>query len=207
MLTGRLMLQFARTVLNPWEHGVELMQSFNLENQIELRILRGDLTQSDADAIVNAANENLQHGAGVAGAIVKQGGMVIQSESNRWVLEHGPISHDQPALTTAGDLPSRAVIHVVGPRWGAGNEDQKLKRAVIAACMLAHDNGFESIAFPAISTGIFGFPMDRAAQVMLDTINEFSAQTSDTSIQRIDLVLFDQAGAQAFSKATREIWS
>ncbi|MGD8621891.1 MAG: macro domain-containing protein, partial [Anaerolineales bacterium] len=86
---------------------MELLHTFNLDDQIELRILRGDLTQSDADVIVNAANERLRHGAGVAGAIVRKGGRVIQTESDNWVREHGPITHDQAALTTAGDLPSK----------------------------------------------------------------------------------------------------
>ncbi|MGD8864783.1 MAG: macro domain-containing protein [Anaerolineales bacterium] len=186
---------------------MELLHTFNLDDQIELRILRGDLTQSDADVIVNAANERLRHGAGVAGAIVRKGGRVIQTESDNWVREHGPITHDQAALTTAGDLPSKAVIHVVGPRWGEGDETRKLERSILAALDLAQDKGFESIAFPAISTGIFGFPMGQAARAILTAIDEHVGSISKSPLQRIDLVLFDESAAEAFSEAARDRWS
>ena len=180
---------------------MELIQSHDLKGIVDLRLLRGDLTKSDANAIVNAANERLQHGAGVAGAIVRQGGEIIQRESNAWVHVHGPISHTEPALTTAGQLPGDAVIHVVGPRWGEGDEDRKLSLAVNAALEMAEENGFESIAFPAISTGIFGFPMDRAARVMIEAIDSYFEGLENPILQRVDLVLFDQAAADTFSRA------
>src|SRR2546422_11703553 len=87
---------------------------------------QGDLTEEAVDAIVNAANEYLSHGGGVAGAIVRRGGPKIQHESDAWVNAHGPAQHDRPALTGAGRLPCRAVIHAVGPMWGDGDEAQKL---------------------------------------------------------------------------------
>lgn len=185
---------------------MQRIQSHDLNGPVELRLLRGDLTTSDARAIVNAANERLKHGAGVAGAIVRQGGDVIQRESNAWVHEHGPISHTEPALTTAGGLPADAVIHVVGPRWGEGDENRKLSLAVHAALEMAEQNGFDSIAFPAISTGIFGFPMDRAARVMLEAIDDFFERAENPVLQRVDLVLYDRAAADTFSQAMQDHW-
>jgi O-acetyl-ADP-ribose deacetylase (regulator of RNase III) len=189
------------------QQAVELLESFILNDRTEVRILRGDLTQSDAEAIVNAANERLQHEAGVAGAIVSKGGRVIQTESNQWVRDYGPITHDRPALTTAGDLTSEFVVHVVGPRWGEGDEDRKLKLAIDATLELAQEEGFRSIAFPAISTGIFGFPMERAAELILTTMQDFSERASKLSLRRIDLVLFDKPAAESFSETARELWS
>lgn len=183
---------------------MELIQSETLKGGSILRLLRGDLTQSEADAIVNAANERLRHGAGVAGAIVSRGGKVIQAESDNWVNECGPIAHDRAALTTAGDLPCKAVIHVVGPRWGEGDEDRKLSLAVTAALETAQKHQFESIAFPAISTGIFGFPMGQAAEVMLSTVHAFFENLSDSSIRRVDFVLFDQGAASTFRELMQE---
>ncbi len=185
---------------------MQIVQSKQITDLTELRFLRGDLTQSDAAAIVNAANEKLQHGAGVAGAIVRRGGKIIQDESDAWVREHGTIAHNQAALTSAGDLPGEAVIHVVGPRWGEGDEDRKLSNAVTAALEMAEKKHFESIAFPAISTGIFGFPMDRAADVMLAAIEEFFDQEPDSDIRRVDLVLFDQTATDTFTTAMQDRW-
>lgn len=185
---------------------MEPIQTVMLGGGVELRLMRGDLTQSKADAIVNAANQRLQHGAGVAGAIVRRGGKVIQAESDAWVNEHGPVTHARAALTTAGDLPSKAVIHVVGPRWGEGDEDRKLSLAVDAALVTAQEHQFKSVAFPAISTGIFGFPMDRAAQAMLAAVESFFGKVSDPSIQRVDIVLFDQGAANTFQEIMQERW-
>jgi len=90
-----------------------------------VRIVRGDLTQEPVEAIVNAANEHLAHGGGVAGVIVRRGGHVIQEESSRWVREHGPVPTGGAAITTAGQLPARYVIHAVGPVWGTGDEEAR----------------------------------------------------------------------------------
>ena len=95
-----------------------------------IRLVHGDLTEERVDAIVNAANTQLVHGGGVAGAIVRRGGVEIQVESTQWVKEHGPVSSGEAAITTAGNLPCEHVIHVVGPVWGEGDEDRKLEKAV-----------------------------------------------------------------------------
>ncbi len=91
-----------------------------------LQIVQGDITTEEVDAIVNAANEYLQHGGGVAWAIVKRGGDVIQDESDKWIKQHGPVSHAHPAWTSGGALPAKYIIHAVGPIWGDGDEDKKL---------------------------------------------------------------------------------
>ncbi|MCL5023027.1 MAG: macro domain-containing protein, partial [Nitrospirae bacterium] len=122
-----------------------------------LRLVQGDITERDVDAIVNAANSHLRHGGGVAGAIVKKGGQIIQEESDR--IGFVPVGH--ATVTGAGKLPARYVIHAVGPRMGEGDEDNKLKQAVLSSLMLASGKGLKSISLPAISSGIFGFPKDR----------------------------------------------
>ena len=123
-----------------------------------LQIVQGDITTDEVDAIVNAANEHLQHGGGVAWAIVRRGGQVIQDESDQWIRQHGTVSHADPAWTSGGSLPAKYVIHAVGPVWGDGDEDNKLADAVTGSLRVADELKCESISMPAISTGIFGFP-------------------------------------------------
>ena len=164
----------------------------------KLQLAQGDITEENVDVIVNAANAHLAHGAGVAGAIVRKGGPAIQAESNQWVRAHGLVSHSQPAYTHGGELPCRYVIHAVGPRWGEGEEQLKLRQAVTGSLSLANELGLASIAFPAISTGIFGFPKELAAQVMLATIKQYISEKPDSSLKLIRLVLFDQPTLLAF---------
>jgi O-acetyl-ADP-ribose deacetylase len=164
----------------------------------KLQLVRGDLTDEHVDAIVNAANSQLQHAGGVAGVIVRKGGGIIQEESDRWVQEHGPISHTAPAYTSAGNLPSRYVIHAVGPVWGEGQEDTKLFQAVTGSLLLADELGLSSIALPAISTGIFGFPKTKAAEVIFRAISNYYLERPDSSLRLIRLTLFDDPTISAF---------
>jgi O-acetyl-ADP-ribose deacetylase (regulator of RNase III) len=164
-----------------------------------LRLIHGDLTQENVDAIVNAANAQLIHGGGVAGAIVRRGGEEIQMESDNWVREHGPISHHRPAITGPGRLPCRHVIHVVGPVWGEGDEDAKLQAAVSGALSLADHQAFNSLALPAISTGIFGFPKDRGARIILDAIVDFLENQSETSLREVRVTLIDEPSVRIFA--------
>ena len=138
-----------------------------------LQIVQGDITTEEVDAIVNAANEYLQHGGGVAWAIVRRGGDVIQQESDKWIKQHGPVSHTHPAWTSGGALPAKYIIHAVGPVWGDGDEDNKLADAVTGSLRVADELKLSSIAMPAISTGIFGFPKDRAAGIIFTTIEKY----------------------------------
>ena len=163
-----------------------------------VQIAQGDITTEAVDAIVNAANSHLAHGAGVAGAIVRRGGPQIQAESDQWVLQHGSVSHAEPAYTHAGNLPCRFVIHAVGPIWGDGDEEQKLSAAIRGSLQLADRLGLGSIAFPAISTGIFGFPKQLAARVMLRTIQDYLTLLPGSNLKQIRLVLYDQESLQAF---------
>ena len=102
-----------------------------------IQIVQGDITIEEVDAIVNAANEHLQHGGGVAWAILKKGGSTIQQESDEWIRQHGRVPHAQPAWTSGGQLPAKYVIHAVGPVWGDGDEDMKLESAVTGSLRLA----------------------------------------------------------------------
>ena len=166
---------------------------------ITLEIHAGDITRMDTDVIVNAANKHLEHGGGVAAAIVKRGGQTIQEESRKWVKAHGPISYNQPAFTTAGEMKCKFVIHAVGPVWGEGDEDRKLAEAIHSSLLLANDLQAGSISFPAISTGIFGFPADRAADIFMEEISSFCCHKRGQSIQRIFLVLFDAGKLNTFT--------
>jgi O-acetyl-ADP-ribose deacetylase (regulator of RNase III) len=167
-------------------------------SEINLEIHAGDITRMDTDVIVNAANKNLAHGGGVAAAIVKRGGQIIQEESRKWIEAHGPISHSQPAFTSAGKMNCKFVIHVVGPVWGEGNEDRKLAQAIRGSLVLANNLHAKSISFPAISTGIFGFPTDRAADIFMEEISAYSTNNQGQSIQNIILVLLNTKALNTF---------
>jgi O-acetyl-ADP-ribose deacetylase (regulator of RNase III) len=171
----------------------------------KIQVARADLTEERVDAIVNAANSQLQHGGGLAAAIVRKGGPEIQEESDAWVRQYGPVAHDTPAYTRAGNLPARYVIHAVGPVWGEGDEDAKLAGAVSGALRVADWLALESVALPAISTGIFGFPKERAAGVILTAIRQFFALNPAAGIKLVRLALFDQPTLDAFLKEWDQI--
>lgn len=162
-------------------------------------VVHGDITEEHVDAIVNAANEHLAHGGGVAGAIVRKGGREIQEESTRWVREHGPVPTGSAAVTTAGRLPAKYVFHAVGPRWGMGNEEALLRQAVQSALRIAHEKGLRSVSLPAISTGIFGFPKPLGVKVILDAVVEFLDQQPDTSLQEVRLCNIDRYTTELFA--------
>jgi O-acetyl-ADP-ribose deacetylase (regulator of RNase III) len=163
-----------------------------------LQIAQGDITLENVDAIVNAANEHLQHGGGVAWAILRRGGDVIQDESDAWIAKHGLVPHSRPAWTSGGRLPARYVIHAVGPVWGDGGEDAKLADAVTGCLRAADELGLSSIAFPAISTGIFGFPKERAAKIIFKAIKEYFTEQSNSGLKTVKLVLWDDKTVKAF---------
>lgn len=175
-----------------------VLKERNLSTGQSLQTVQGDITAEEVDAIVNAANEHLQHGGGVAWAISKRGGPTIQQESDEWVRRKGPVSHAHPAWTSGGLLPAKTVIHAVGPVWGEGDEDTKLAAAVSGCLHVADELGLQSIAFPAISTGIFGFPKERAAKVILEAIETYFRENTSSGLKVIKLVLFDQPTVGAF---------
>ena len=171
-----------------------------------IQIVQGDLTIEDVDTIVNAANEYLQHGGGVARTISKNGGPAIQEESDAWVREHGRVSHAHPAWTSGGRLRAKYVIHAVGPVWGDGDEDNKLEAAVTGSLHVADELNWSSVALPAISTGIYGFPKDRASKIIFSAIEKYFAQNPTTGLKTVKLVLYDQPTVNVFLKAWQDQW-
>lgn len=171
-----------------------------------IQIVQGDLTEEQVDAIVNAANEHLQHGGGVAWAISKKGGTVIQKESDAWIQQHGRVPHSSPAWTSGGQLPVKYVIHAVGPVWGDGDEDRKLELAVAGSLHVADELKCVSIAMPAISTGIFGFPKERAAKIIFMSIEKYFAENITSELNIVKLVLFDQPTIDVFMQAWQVKW-
>lgn len=168
-----------------------------------LQLVRGDITAETTEAIVNAANAHLRHGAGVAGAILRRGGTVIRDESDAWLRTRGPVRPEAPAWTSGGNLSCRYVIHAVGPVWGeapAAEADAQLAAAVTGSLKAADGLDLASLALPAISTGNFGFPHERAAGVILSAIRDyFTARESKLTLIRV--VLFDEPTVEAFRKA------
>jgi O-acetyl-ADP-ribose deacetylase (regulator of RNase III) len=169
-----------------------------------LEVLRGDITAQAVDAIVNAANVHLQHGGGVAAAIVRKGGAVIQDESDRIIAERGrPLETGEAVITAGGKLPARFVIHTAGPIWGEGDEDAKLRRACVSSLKLADERKLKSIAFPAISCGIYHFPIQRAARILIKAAAGHLAGA--TGLRRIIFCLYDEATCDIFAIALAEL--
>jgi O-acetyl-ADP-ribose deacetylase (regulator of RNase III) len=178
-----------------------------------IQIVQGDITTEKVDAIVNAANEHLQHGGGVAWAISKKGGDAIQKESDDWIRKHGPVSHTRPAWTSGGLLPAKYVIHAVGPVWDEGQSadvvvdiDNKLAFAVTGSLVVADELKCSSIALPAISTGIFGFSKDRAAAIIYFAIEKYFGFNPVSGIKIVKLVLYDKPTVDVFLDIWQEKW-
>ena len=149
----------------------------------ELVLLKADITELEYDAIVNPANENLKLGGGVAGAILLKGGEIIQQECNKI----GQTYVGGAVMTTAGNLPAKFVIHAVGPRNGEGDEQVKLRNATMNSLLLAEEYELKTIAFPAISTGIFGYPVEKCAEIMLEVIVEYLKRPTKLTVVAICL--------------------
>ncbi len=162
----------------------------------KIRVVQGDITERDTDAVVNAANSYLQHGGGVAGAIVRKGGKTIQDESDK--IGFVPVGN--AAITGAGTLPARYVIHAVGPRMGEGDEEHKLRNAMRSILHISMEKGIKSISVPAISAGIFGFPKDKCAIILVTESVDFLRENPETSLHEIEFCLFDETTAEYFRK-------
>lgn len=162
-------------------------------NKVIVELVQGDITDLATDAIVNAANESLQMGGGVAGAIRRRGGPAIQRECD----DIGGTPVGTAVITAGGNLKARYVIHAVGPHWGEGDEDQKLANAINQSLKLAASRHIRSIAFPAVSTGIFGFPKERAAKIILNATIRF-LEEGESSLRRIIFCLFDPTSFEIF---------
>jgi O-acetyl-ADP-ribose deacetylase (regulator of RNase III) len=154
-------------------------------------VVVGDLLKEPVDAIVNAANGHLAHGGGVAAAIARAAGPSLVDEGDAIVRERGPVPVGDAVVTTAGRLPFRGVIHAVGPHLGVGGEEEKLTRALQSAFARAHERGWRSVSFPAVSSGIFAVPLEVCARAYVAAVRGFWAARPDTSLERIRLCLLE----------------
>ena len=169
------------------------MKELKIKNS-RIKLVQGDITELDTDVVVNAANAQLILGGGVAGAIRRKGGPTIQEECN----QIGGTFVGGAKITTGGNLKARHVIHAVGPRMGEGNEDEKLKNATLNSLKLMDEHSLKTIAFPAISTGIFGYPIDRCATIMISTAKDYLA--GDTQIEEVIFCLYSTPDFEVFEK-------
>lgn len=167
----------------------------------KITLVKGDITEREVDAIVNAANSQLKHGGGVAGAIVKKGGEVIQQESDR--IGYVPVG--QAAITTGGKLKAKWVIHAVGPRMGEGDEDNKLKSAINSVLKLASERGFRTISVPAISAGIFGFPKDRCAKILVGETVSFLRNHPESFLEIVEFCIYDDEAYKFFKEEVERL--
>ena len=165
------------------------------------QVVLGDITAEQVDVIVNAANSHLVHGGGLAGAIVSRGGEEIQEESNRLA----PIETGEAVVTGAGNLPSRWIIHAVGPIWGQGNERELLESAVASSLERAEELGAASISVPAIATGIFGYPKKEGTSVIVETVRSWLSGHPESTLRLVRFTAFDEPTAAHFADAVRSL--
>lgn len=163
-----------------------------------IQIYQGDITKLPVDAIVNAANTSLLGGGGVDGAIHQAGGKAILEECLKIRERQGGCKVGEAVITTAGQLPAKYVIHTVGPVWknGENNEEQLLASAYLQSLQLALENNVRSISFPNISTGVYHFPKDKAAEIAVKTVSEFLSKTDQ--IEKLIFVCFDSENYQLY---------
>jgi O-acetyl-ADP-ribose deacetylase (regulator of RNase III) len=174
------------------------MKEWTINNRI-LKLVEGDIVLLDVEAVVNAANSSLILGGGVAGAIRSHGGPSIQEECNRI----GPIQVGEAVATNAGNLKAKYVIHAAGPVSGEGEEDEKLRNATLNSLEIAEEKKIKDIAFPAISTGIFGFPLQRCSEIMLEAAKEFLEKHDYP--QEIIFCLYGEGAYSIFEKTLEEL--
>lgn len=163
-------------------------------NGTTVRLVHGDITEQTVDAIVNAANSSLLGGSGVDGAIHRKGGPAIMAECQKIRAAQGGCPTGSAVATTAGDLPAKWVVHAVGPVWRGGNHSEfvDLEHAYWRSLELAAELGARTVAFPSLSTGAYGFPIDRAAQVALVTLARYASEHAD-AFDEVRMVLFSEA--------------
>ncbi len=162
-----------------------------MDIQPRIEAIKADITKISVDAIVNAANSSLLGGGGVDGAIHRKGGSAILDDCKKIIAKQGGCKTGQAVITTAGNLPAKFVIHTVGPVWNGGQKDeaQKLADCYKNSLELAVDNDCKTIAFPCISTGIYGYPMQEAAKIAVETVLDFIAHSD--FIEKVIFVCFD----------------
>lgn len=179
-----------------------ILNTVNINNHI-IEIVKGDITKEETEAIVNAANSSLQHGGGVALAISSAAGKQLRKECVQYILEHGQVDTGSAMITTGGNLKAKYVIHTVGPIWGSGNEDEKLKNAIISCLELCEKLHIKSCSFPAISSGIYGFPKERCANLFFEVLNCYFHDHPDSTIKLVRLCNIDEKSGSIFSKESK----
>jgi O-acetyl-ADP-ribose deacetylase (regulator of RNase III) len=154
-------------------------------------VVVSNLLAETTDAIVNAANGQLAHGGGVAAAIARAAGDALVEEGDRIVSARGPLAVGEAVVTTAGRLPFKGVIHAVGPQQGIGREEERLVRALDAAFLRAHERGWESVSFPAVSSGIFAVPLEVCASAYVRAVRDFMGGHPGSRLKTVRLCLVD----------------
>jgi putative ATPase len=164
----------------------------------KVEIIKDDITMLEVDAIVNPANNYLMHGGGLAAEIVKRGGQVIQQESKKI----GNVPTGSAVITSGGHLKAMHVIHAVGPKYkdGKSGEEEKLDSAVKAALNIATLKKLKTIALPAISSGIFGYPIEESAEVILKAVKSYLDENEETTLEKVIVCLFDDSSFDTFNK-------
>lgn len=180
-------------------------QTLKMINGVSILLVRGDITREEVDAVVNAANSSLLGGGGVDGAIHRAGGPEILDECKKVRSVSGPCPPGSAVITGGGKLKARYVIHAVGPIWrgGGSNEEETLASAYKSSLQLALENEAVTVAFPSISTGAYGFPIEKAAPIAIKTAVDFTSENS--GMKEIRFVLFDERTFEAFEKALSDI--
>lgn len=175
-------------------------------NRVRLSIVKGDITQQETEAVVNAANPSLMGGGGVDGAIHRAGGPIILEECKQIVAQKGSLPVGEAVITTGGKLKAKYVIHTVGPVWYGGyrNESQLLYSAYHKSIKIASTSNLKSISFPSISTGAYGYPVDKAADVALEAIIEF-LRNGPGSVEEVVFILFDDITFAVYKSALSKV--
>ncbi|UIR57318.1 O-acetyl-ADP-ribose deacetylase [Sphingobacterium sp. SRCM116780] len=169
-----------------------------------IKLIKGDITKIEVDAIVNAANTSLLGGGGVDGAIHRAGGKAILEDCQIIRNKQGGCHVGEAVITTAGNLPAKFVIHTIGPVWndGKNNEENLLASAYLNSLKLAINNGVSSISFPNISTGIYKFPKEKAAQIAVHTVSNFLVKTD--KIKQVIFVCFDEENYKIYAELLKQ---
>ena len=183
----------------------EVVRHVDFHHGRVFEVVKGDLLAEKTDAIVNAANSHLAHGAGVALAIVKAAGITMVEEGNRIVRQQGEVPVGGAVVTTAGYLPFKGVIHTVGPRMGEGDEHAKLAGALYSSFKKAHEMKWGSVSFPGVSSGIFSVPYDICAGAYLEAVSRFWEINGDSTVRLIRLVLFKGPLLEEVLGATQDL--
>ena len=181
-----------------------ILNTVNFNNHT-IEIVKGDITKEQTNAIVNAANSSLQHGGGVALAIASAAGKELIKECEQYISEHGQVPTGSAMITTGGNLNAKFVIHTVGPIWGSGNEDEKLRSAITSSLELCEKHDIKSCSFPAISSGIYGFPKERCAKLFFEVLSRYFNEKADSIIELVRLCNIDEKTSSIFLAESKKV--